>query len=102
MASGNTFARNRLYPKAPEPNEDVTVVRGNCSDEHKQLNLNTLAYFSGNGDCSVFGHEAAKHLKLVEMNLNKRTISISATGGEKVEALEGHTVCEIEIKKGGE
>ncbi|KAI0690850.1 hypothetical protein BC835DRAFT_158477 [Cytidiella melzeri] len=99
MSQRNPFHRNRPYPKAPAPNDDVSAVRGNCSVEHKQLNLNTLAFFGGNGETSVFGFDAAKHLKLVEMNLNKRALSSDSNGG-KIEVFEGHTVCEIEVKKG--
>ena len=105
MTSGSgSFSRNRLYPRAPKPNEDISVVRGNCSDEHKQLCLNTLAFFAGHGDSSVFGYDAAKYLKLVEMNLNRRPVSglSTNTDGGDAEVLEGQTICEIEVQKGDE
>ncbi|KAI0092115.1 hypothetical protein BDY19DRAFT_579559 [Irpex rosettiformis] len=103
MTSGSMFSRNRLYPKAPEPNGDVSAVKGNCSDEQKQLNLNTLAFFAGIGEPSVFGYHVAANLKLVEMNVNRICISGSsaeASGEESVKAIQGHTICEIEVQTG--
>jgi hypothetical protein len=104
MASAKPFERNRLYPKAPAPNEDVSTVQGNCSDEHKQLNMNTLAFYVGSDYPSIFAHDAVKDLKLVAMNLNKRNLLGSPSGGSGVNAeiLEGQTICEITVKEGDE
>lgn len=103
MAPGNPFDRNRLYPKAPPPN-DVSAVRGNCSDEQKQRNLDTFAYFVGHGGTSVFGYDVVKSLRLVEMNIKRKNMLGLSAGAneEKVEAVEGHTICEIEIREGSE
>ncbi|KAI0340834.1 hypothetical protein BDW22DRAFT_1359670 [Trametopsis cervina] len=100
MSSGSSYPGR--YPKAPAPNDDVSAIRGNSPDEHKQFNVNTLAFFSGVGSRSVFGYESVKDLKLVEMNVNRRHLGPSAidSNGSAAEIVEGQTICEITVKEG--
>ena len=93
------FPYNRTYPTAPAPNDDISAIGGNCTLEQKQQNVNILAYFLGADDETLFGRNELKDMKLVEMDVYKRKIGSSAENSE-VDALEGRTVCEIEVKKG--
>lgn len=60
--------RVRALPRAGPPNADVSKVRGNGSEELKQLLANALEYYAAGGT-TVFGSEQAKELVLVEVNL---------------------------------
>ncbi|KIP10372.1 hypothetical protein PHLGIDRAFT_11320 [Phlebiopsis gigantea 11061_1 CR5-6] len=94
----DSTARLRSLPKAGPPNDDVSKIRGNCTDEVKQLNVNILAYYAGVGASSVFGSEQAKQLRLVEANL-----SYPRTGGpitDNPSSLQAEAIYEIEVQEG--
>lgn len=81
------LSRIRSFPR--NPLHDVSSVRGNVSDEQKQLNLNTLHYFTHGG----FGNEGVRGLRLVEANVHP--VRIGGDGGR----VQGETVCEIEVSE---
>ena len=93
----DSLTRIRSFAKAGPPNEDVSKVRGNCSDEQKQLNMNALAFYAGGGT-SVYGSAQAKNLKLVEANLRSRQVGPSDASDPYGYVAE--TVFEIEVEKG--
>lgn len=90
----------RALPTAGPPNADVSKVRGNGSEELKQLLANALEYYAAGGT-TVFGSEQAKELVLVEVNLSKqraglRTSSLDGTQGVD----EAEMIFEIEVNEG--
>ena len=91
------LARLRKFPKAPSPNHDASVIRGNLTLEQKQLNANILAYHVQAGT-SVFQNDVLKDLKLVEVNLRKKRDGLGGDARDS-DALEGEMVCEIEVKE---
>lgn len=94
------LARLRSLPKAGSPNDDVSKVRGNCTDEVKQLNVNILAHYAGVGASGVFGSEQAKQLKLVEANLRHPRLAAPTSNDPNV--LQAEAIYEIEVAEGAE
>ncbi|KAJ6459028.1 HotDog domain-containing protein [Mycena sanguinolenta] len=87
--SGSWDNFQRSLPNAP--NVDVKRIRGNISDEEKQINANTFAYFctgSGVTKFPPFGNEISRRLKIVEINvLNNPATMVT----------EGEVVFEVEV-----
>lgn len=97
--TADPLARLRSLPKAGPPNDDVSQVRGNCSDEHKQLNMNAWAFYAPSGT-AVFGSEQARQLKLVEANIRKRRVG--PPNSSDPDGYEAETIYEIEVKEGAD
>jgi hypothetical protein len=74
-------------PRAP--GVDVSQIKGNISDEDKQLAVNVFAYFVSTTDKS-YGADVGRRIKMVEMNVWKKPGS----------AAKAQTTCEIEVGKG--
>ena len=87
-----------LLPKALPPNDDVSQVRGDCTDEVKQLNMNILAHYAGVGATGVFGSEQAKQLRLVEANLKHP--KMAAPNVNDPDSVQAEAIYEIEVKEG--
>ncbi|KAJ6557716.1 HotDog domain-containing protein [Mycena capillaripes] len=84
-------AFQRSLPNAQ--NIDVKQIRGNISDEDKQISVNVLAFFttgSGVSRFPPFGNEIAGRLKVVELNVWDNASTATA---------EAECVFEIEIAK---
>lgn len=62
------LSRACSLPRASAPDADVSKVRGNVSEELKQLMSNALEHYAAGGTI-VFGSEQAKKLVFVEVNL---------------------------------
>ncbi|KAJ6479440.1 HotDog domain-containing protein [Mycena vitilis] len=63
-------AFQRSLPNAP--NVDVTQIKGNVSDEEKQINANVFYYFGTGSGVSAFppfAQEIAGRLRIVEVNV---------------------------------
>lgn len=88
------LARLRALPKAGPPNEDVSAIRGNCTDESKQLNVNTLAFYAAAGT-NVFGSEQAKHIKMLEANVRQRTCGTEHWADPQ--ALEAEVIFDVPV-----
>lgn len=99
MAPELKFPHNRIYPKAPTPNDDVSDVGGNCTPKQKQWNSNILAYFGGSDKQVVFGQNVFKDMKLIDMSLNKRRIG-SANDDTSPVIVEGQQIYELEVTEG--
>ncbi|GJE87509.1 HotDog domain-containing protein [Phanerochaete sordida] len=93
--SPDPLARLRTLPKAGHPNEDVSTVRGNCTDDVNQLNVNALAYYAGAGT-NVFGNEQARHIQLVEANVRRRRGGPPGAWAE-AHALEAETIYDVPV-----
>ena len=91
------LARLRAIPKAGPPNDDLSAVRGNCTDEVKQISLNALSYYSGGGT-NVFAADQAKHMKLTDVNVRRRQSSPENTS--LPQALEAEMIVELEVHEG--
>ena len=96
-AMEDPLARLRAIPKAGQPNHDVSAVRGNCTDEVKQICLNALSYYSGGGT-NVFAADQAKYMKLVEVNVRRQQGTLEKTPDSQ--ALEAEMITELEVREG--
>lgn len=94
----NSIARLRSLPKAGPPNDDVSKVRGNCTDEVKQLNMNILAHYAGVGASGVFGSKQAEELRLVEANLRHPRSGGAISDNPSNQQAEA--IYEIEVQEG--
>jgi hypothetical protein len=77
----------RSLPRAP--NIDISQIKGNVTDEQKQLEVNVLFYFISTQEKS-YGANIGQRLKIVEMNV----------WNKDGPAAYGETIFEIEIQKG--
>lgn len=87
----------RSFPKAGPPNADISKIRGNCSDDLKQLMANGIAYYAAEGT-KVFASEQAKYLKLVEINFRRPKVSLLCSN--EVGEVEAEIVHEIKVDEG--
>ena len=79
-----SFLRSMPYAEV-----DISKIKGNISDEEKQLAINVFAYFISTPEKS-YGADIGRRLKMVEMNVWKKEGS----------AAKAQTICEIEVVKG--
>ncbi|KAH9942590.1 hypothetical protein B0H21DRAFT_779999 [Amylocystis lapponica] len=92
------FARTK-FPTASPPNEDASGIIGNVSLDDKQLCANIMAYHVANYPGStVFGHNEAKGLKLVELWVKK--VGMGAESGSNPARIGAQTVIEISVEEG--
>ncbi len=70
---------------------DVSTIKGNISDEEKQLGANIFSYFVNSREES-YGAEVGRRLRLIEMNIWGRDASGTAA--------QGQTIFEIDVEKG--
>ena len=77
----------RSLPRAM--NIDISQVKGNVTDEEKQLAVNVLSYFIST-QAKSYGADIGKRLKVVEINVWNRDGP----------AAYGETIFEIEVQKG--
>ncbi|GJE88934.1 HotDog domain-containing protein [Phanerochaete sordida] len=80
-------------PKAPAPNDDISRIKGSCSDEVKQACVNALAHY-GVGGPGVYGNEFTRHLTLVCADVRPRMF---APEGTEKRGLEAEVTFEIEV-----
>jgi acyl-coenzyme A thioesterase 13 len=73
------------------PNVDISQIRGNITDEQKQLGVNIFFYFVGTTERS-YGADIGQRLKIMEMNV--------WDNGSRGPARCGETIFEIEVVKG--
>ena len=73
------------------PNLDISHVRGNVTDEAKQLAAQVFYYFVSTRERS-YGADIGQRLKLVEVNVREQ--------GDGPDAPSGETTFEIEVEKG--
>ncbi|KAJ6526667.1 hypothetical protein B0H19DRAFT_1196747 [Mycena capillaripes] len=88
-APWDTFQRS--LPKAPT--QDVKQIRGNISDDEKQINANVFSYFCTGSQISrfqPFSTDIAERIKMVELNVRDN----ASTGTP-----ESECVFEIEVTK---
>jgi acyl-coenzyme A thioesterase 13 len=71
------------------PNIDISRIKGNVTDEQKQLEVNVLFYFISTREKS-YGADIGQRLKIVEMNV----------WNKDGRAAYGETIFEIEVEKG--
>lgn len=76
---------------ARAPNIDISQIKGNVTDEQKQLEVNVLFYFTSSRQKS-YGADIGRRLKIVEMNVWDK--------GKDGPAAYGETIFEIEIQEG--
>ncbi|KAF8227611.1 hypothetical protein L208DRAFT_1405097 [Tricholoma matsutake] len=75
---------------ARAPNIDISQIKGNVTDEQKQLEVNVLFYFTSSRQKS-YGADIGRRLKIVEMNVWDK--------GKDGPAAYGETIFEIEIQE---
>ena len=71
------------------PNIDISQIKGNVTDEEKQLEVNVLFYFISTQKKS-YGADIGQRLKIVEINVWNKDGA----------AAYGETIFEIEVQKG--
>lgn len=74
-----------------DPTLDISHVRGNVTDEAKQLASQVFYYFVSTRERS-YGADIGQRLKLVEVNVREQ--------GDGPDAPSGETIFEIEVEKG--
>ncbi|SJL02611.1 uncharacterized protein ARMOST_05942 [Armillaria ostoyae] len=87
----SSIPRSFLHSLPAAPHIDVSTIKGNISDEEKQLGANIFSYFVNSREES-YGAEVGRRLRLVEMNIWGR----DACGT----AAQGQTIFEIDVEKG--
>jgi len=85
----NTPALRFLRSLAQAPNVDISQIKGNITDDQKQLLVNTFFYFVHPKE-KIYGADIGQRLKILEMN-------VWAKGGS---APYGEVIFEIEVQKG--
>ncbi|PBK67118.1 hypothetical protein ARMSODRAFT_959788 [Armillaria solidipes] len=86
----SSIPRSFLHSLPAAPHIDVSTIKGNISDEEKQLGANIFSYFVNSREES-YGAEVGRRLRLVEMNIWGR----DACGT----AAQGQTIFEIDVEK---
>jgi acyl-coenzyme A thioesterase 13 len=77
----------RSLPRAP--NFDISHIKGNVTDEQKQLEVNVLFYFISTREKS-YGADIGQRLKVMEMNVWNKDGA----------AAYGEIIFEIKVQKG--
>ncbi|KAK0443911.1 uncharacterized protein EV420DRAFT_1622822 [Desarmillaria tabescens] len=86
----SSIPRSFLHSLPAAPYIDVSTIKGNISDEEKQLGANIFSYFVNSREES-YGAEVGRRLRLVEMNIWGRDASGTAA--------QGQTIFEIDVEK---
>ncbi|KAG7447740.1 uncharacterized protein BT62DRAFT_790387 [Guyanagaster necrorhizus] len=86
----STIPTSFLHSLPPAPHVDVSTIKGNISNEEKQLGANIFSYFVNSREES-YGAEVGRRLRLVEMNIWGRDASGTAA--------QGQTIFEIDVEK---
>lgn len=87
MVASPAFIFPRSLPQAP--NVDISQIKGNVTDEQKQLEVNVLFYFVSTPEKS-YGADIGQRLKVVEINV----------WNKDGPAMYGETIFEIVVEKG--
>ncbi|TBU39119.1 hypothetical protein BD309DRAFT_970375 [Dichomitus squalens] len=96
MPAAEGLRRLQSFSRAPPPNDDISIVKTNLTQDSVRLLQNILAYHVASHPGSrVFGNEQGKGLKLVEASIRNRNGVLS--GDESLDDLEATTVCELVV-----
>lgn len=87
----SSIPRSFLHSLPVATHIDVSTIKGNISDEEKQLGANIFSYFVNSREES-YGAEVGRRLRLIEMNIWGRDASGTAA--------QGQTIFEIDVEKG--